>query len=284
MTSQRGIVSVTVMESLPLMVPKPLAIILLVVITMVVVLYFIRRGSHTRGNSIMLVGISDAGKTAILSTLVYGQTLSSHASLQTNTCILPLNKKGVTLVDIPGHPRIRAQFREHLPDAKVIVFVVDASSISRNGSIVAEYLHQILHAVVTILPSQNPPAILILAHKCDLLKSGTVPSTSSLGQLATNRVRNVLERELEKRRQSHTRSVAIDELGADGEDSSELGGLDCNGPPGESFKFVEWEGGVIEFIGTWVSIGEKVDLENEKSGNGSNDGLKDLMTWLETHI
>ena len=43
-------------------------------------------------------------------------------------------------MDVPGHPRIRAQFREHLADAKSIVFVVDASNISRNGPIVAEYV------------------------------------------------------------------------------------------------------------------------------------------------
>ena len=43
-------------------------------------------------------------------------------------------------MDVPGHPRIRAQFREHLADAKAIVFAVDASNISRNGPIVAEYV------------------------------------------------------------------------------------------------------------------------------------------------
>jgi signal recognition particle receptor subunit beta len=203
-------------------------------------------------------------------------------------------------VDVPGHPRIRAQFRDHLTDAKAIVFVVDASTISRNGSIVAEYvrssviycaasvdgsmmisryLHQILHAIVTIPPSQNPPAILILAHKCDLLKTGSVSATSSIKQLATNRVRTVLERELEKRRRSHTGGVTIDELGAEGEDRSELGGLDCNGPPGETFKFTEWEGGDVDFRATWVNVGEVVDLEDEKSTSG--DGIKCLTGWLE---
>ena len=43
-------------------------------------------------------------------------------------------------MDVPGHPRIREQFREHLADAKAIVFVVDASNVSRNGPIVAEYV------------------------------------------------------------------------------------------------------------------------------------------------
>lgn len=43
-------------------------------------------------------------------------------------------------MDVPGHPRVREQFREHIADAKAIVFVVDASNVSRNGPIVAEYV------------------------------------------------------------------------------------------------------------------------------------------------
>ena len=130
------------------------------------------------------------------------------------------------------------------------------------------HLHWVLHAVSSIPPSQEPPAILILAHKCDLLKTGTISTTSE--QLATNRVRAILERELEKRRRSHTGSVAIDELGAEGEDNSEWGGLDCNGALGESFKFSEWGGGDIEFMGTWVSAG---DMDGKRQIN--------LAAWLE---
>jgi len=180
-------------------------------------------------------------------------------------------------VDVPGHPRVREQFREHLADAKAIVFVVDASNVSRNGPIVAEHLHKILHAVITIPPSQNPPAILVVAHKCDLLKTGSTSATSSLEQLAINRVRTVLERELDKRRQSHAGRVAMDELGAEGEDSTELGGLDCTGRPGEPFRFADWEGGNIDLIGSWVKIGERVELEEEKG----KDGIERLLTWLD---
>lgn len=60
-------------------------------------------------------------------------------SLQPNTSILPLaSGKTLKLVDIPGHPRIRDQFREHIPETIAIVFVVDASTIARNGPTVAE--------------------------------------------------------------------------------------------------------------------------------------------------
>ncbi len=140
------------------------------------------------------------------------------------------------------------------------------------------HLHKILHAVVTLPPSQNPPAILVLAHKCDLLKTGSASVTSSSEQLAINRVRTVLERELEKRRRSHTGRIAMDELGAEGEDNTELGGLDCTGPPGEAFKFADWEGGDIDFVGSWVRVGERVGVEEEK-GEGS-EGIGRLLAWL----
>lgn len=47
-------------------------------------------------------------------------------------------KKTIRVVDVPGHPRVRDQFREHLDDTKAITFVVDSSMISRNGPAVAE--------------------------------------------------------------------------------------------------------------------------------------------------
>ena len=95
-------------------------------------------------------------------------------------------------------------------------------------------------------------------------------------------MRTVLERELDKRRRSHTGSVAIDELGFEGEDNSELGGLDCAVPEGEGFKFAEWEGGDIDFIGTWVSVGEKVELESEKGAGG--EGIKRLLAWVDALV
>jgi signal recognition particle receptor subunit beta len=89
-------------------------------------------------------------------------------------------------------------------------------------------------------------------------------------------VRTVLERELDKRRRSHTGRVAIDELGAEGEDNTELGGLDCVGRPGEAFKFADWEGGNIDFISSWVKVGERVELEEEKGS-----GIERLLAWLD---
>ena len=130
-----------------------------------VITLFARRKSNSTGNTVLFVGASDAGKTAILSSvshqlpiypiggnqtrivgnrviqLAFHQQLPTHASLQTNSSLIALpNKQPVQAVDIPGHPRIRVQYRDHFNDAKAVVFVVDASTVSRNGAAVAEYV------------------------------------------------------------------------------------------------------------------------------------------------
>ncbi|KAL4067898.1 signal recognition particle receptor beta subunit-domain-containing protein [Scleroderma yunnanense] len=238
------------------------------------VLTLMRRRSTSRGNSLLLVGPPDSGKTAIFSTLSYNQTLPSHMSLQTNSTVVALSgSKILRVVDVPGHPRIRDQFRDHLGVAKAIVFVVDASTISRNGHAVAEHLHQVLHAITSLPPSHPTPPLVILAHKTDLLK--TSASTSSAADIAISRVRTILERELEKRRASQASGVGIESLGAEGE-ITEMGGLDCVGPAGVAFKFSEWEGGEVDFAATWVKVGEK---DEEGKGEGE-DGLASLKNWL----
>ncbi len=76
--------------------------------------------------------------------MIYGQTLPTHTSLFVNSSIVTSQsskKKPLCIVDVPGHQRLRDAFKDYIPDAKAIVFVVDASSITRNGKIVAECVY-----------------------------------------------------------------------------------------------------------------------------------------------
>ncbi|KAI0773714.1 signal recognition particle receptor beta subunit-domain-containing protein [Fomes fomentarius] len=252
------------------------AALVLAVVLVIISVLLVRRKSKQRGDAVILAGYSDAGKTAILSTLVYKQTLPTNTSMQTNAALvaLPSTDQTLRLIDVPGHPRIRNQFQEYLPHSKAIAFVVDSSTISRNGPAVAEHLHLILNALTSLPPSRETPALTIVAHKCDLLKS---TATASSEQLAINRVRSILERELEKRRAAHANGVGVESLGAE-EADSQLGGLECTGS-GE-FKFAEWEGGEVGFVGTSLSVGKRVAAgADEKDSEG--DGLSSLREWLE---
>ncbi|KAI0636724.1 P-loop containing nucleoside triphosphate hydrolase protein [Trametes polyzona] len=263
-----------VMSPASVLTPQAMALcaLLLAVFLVSVTVLLSRRKSAKRGDAVILAGASDAGKTAILTTLAYQQTLPTHASMQTNAALvaLPSAHKTLRVIDVPGHPRIRDQFQEHLPHAKAIAFIVDASTVSRNGAAVAEHLHMIMHALTSLPPSREAPSLVIVAHKCDLLKS---TATATAEQLAMNRVRTILERELEKRRASHVNGVAVEGLGAE-DAESELGGLECTGS-GE-FKFAEWEGGEIGFLATSVTVGKATSAVDEKAA----DGMASLREWL----
>ncbi|KAF5330319.1 hypothetical protein D9619_005318 [Psilocybe cf. subviscida] len=233
-----------------------------------------KKRTKAKGTGFLLVGPSDAGKTCILSQLAYGNTLKTQTSMQPSTCTAQLTpQKSIQITDIPGHPRLRNQFQEHLADTKVLAFVVDANSISRNGPAVAEYLHLVLHALTSLPPSQAQPELLILAHKADLFK--TTSANNSATALAVNRVKVILERELEKRRVSHSGGINIEGLGEEGE-RSDLGGLECGEKEDSAFKFDDWLGGEITFMGTSIPSGPV-----EKQADG---GLHELTGWLEDNM
>lgn len=65
-------------------------------------------------------------------------------------------------------------------------------------------------------------------------------------------------------------------LGAEGE-RSDMGGLECVGNSG--FKFEDWEGGEVVFVGTFVHVGEKI-ARDEKGQEG--DGLSVFRERLYT--
>ncbi|GJJ12604.1 hypothetical protein Clacol_006847 [Clathrus columnatus] len=218
----------------------------------------------SKGSAVLLTGPSEGGKTAIHSALIFNQMLPSHTSMQANISIMSLSSserkhRSVKLIDLPGHPRLRDHFNEHLNDAKAVAFVVDATTIARNGAAVADSLP----------PSQQPPSLVILAHKYDLIESSGTPNF----ELAVSRVRTILERELDKRRTSQAAGVGVGQLGDDETTGTEMGGLECIGPAGVGFKFKDWEGGEIEILGT--SVSEKGDSEK------SLDGLDKFKQWLE---
>ncbi|KAI5121674.1 hypothetical protein M0805_002750 [Coniferiporia weirii] len=251
--------------------------LLLSVLVVAALVYIARLRSSSSGNLILLVGNEDAGKTAILSTMVYDYTPATHTSFQVNNSLVQLSPKGpLQVVDVPGHQRLRGPFRTHVPDAKAIVFVVDSSTISRNGRDVAEHLHHVLHAIISLPPTRTLPALLILAHKTDLLSSASVQDRPAL---AVARVRTVLERELEKRRAAAAGGVGVEGLGAEGE-GTEMGGLECGA--GGAFRFAEWEGGEVSFAGTWVKVGAEVNEKaNGEKAEGAASGLDVLKVWLD---
>jgi len=229
------------------------------VIALIIFMMF-RRTSRKHGNAILLVGPSDAGKTAIFAALAHGRSVRTHTSMQVNSAPLGAQR----LIDVPGHPRLRGQFAQLLPDARAVVFVVDAGTVARTAPGVAEHLHTVLGALAAL---QKPPPLLVLAAKAD-----TIP-----GGQAASRVKSVLERELSRRQAG---GVAVEGLGEEGTGAGAgaEGALECTGTSG--FRFADWAAGTADVAHAWVpGLGEeKLGFGNEQ---GEEDGLASIREWLD---
>lgn len=71
--------------------------------------------------------------------------------------------------------------------------------------------------------------------------------------------------------------MGIESLGGGEGDNTEVSGLECGGVGSGVFRFSDWEGGEVTFLGTSISkTGEKA--QDEKAGNVG--GLEGLQQWL----
>ncbi|CAE6495616.1 unnamed protein product [Rhizoctonia solani] len=247
-----------------------IAVSLVLAVLIAFIFSFTKRRPSSRGTSVLILGPTDAGKTAVYSTLAFGRAIPTHTSIQSNSTLYTTSHgRTLRLVDVPGHPRLRDQFTDHLEDTAAVVFVVDSSSVARNGAAVAEHLHSVLRALSTLPASRAAPQLLIHAHKSDLVQKNQ----------AISRVTAVLERELEKRRAAQAGGVGVEGLG-ETEGGEGESGLECTGG---IFKFAQWEGGEVGFGEGWVKVPrEGVEkVEDEKEG-GTEDGLDPLREWLES--
>ncbi|VDK58681.1 unnamed protein product, partial [Gongylonema pulchrum] len=122
-------------------------------------LYFLKR-KLTRGNTVLIVGLSDSGKTLLFSKLVSrNRTPETYTSLMENRCDLVSvgSEKLVTLVDFPGSERLRKQLYDNYfhknqknplqgrNSLKGIVFVIDSTTFSKTSRDVAAFLYDILY-------------------------------------------------------------------------------------------------------------------------------------------
>ena len=73
--------------------------------------------------------------------------------------------------------------------------------------------------------------------------------------------------------------MGIESLGGGEGDIMEVSGLECSGVGGGVFRFSDWEGGEVTFLGTSTSRTEKV--RDEKAGDvGGLDSLRQRLSDL----
>ncbi|XP_051164410.1 signal recognition particle receptor subunit beta [Leptopilina boulardi] len=133
-----------------------------VILTLFLVTLWRRRKSA--GNSILITGLSDAGKTILFSRLLDSKLISTYTSVKENTGDIVINNHSLRIVDIPGHERLRYKyFDKYKSSARALVYVIDAVTLQKDIRDVAEFLYSLL----SIININRHIPILILCNKQD---------------------------------------------------------------------------------------------------------------------
>eukprot|EP00252_Welwitschia_mirabilis_P021662 TRINITY_DN5611_c0_g1_i1.p1 TRINITY_DN5611_c0_g1~~TRINITY_DN5611_c0_g1_i1.p1 ORF type:complete len:279 (-),score=42.06 TRINITY_DN5611_c0_g1_i1:276-1013(-) len=170
--------------------------ILVTSVILYVVLRFVR---SKKLNTILLTGLSGAGKTVLFYQLRDGSVhQGTVTSMEPNEDCFILHseklKKGkikpIHVVDLPGHSRLRSKLDEFLSQAAGIVFLVDALDFLQNSRGTAEYLYDILTRAFVV---KKKIPVLIFCNKVDRVTAHSKEF-----------IRKQLEKEIEKLRISRS--------------------------------------------------------------------------------
>ncbi|XP_076240901.1 signal recognition particle receptor beta [Calliopsis andreniformis] len=194
-----------------------LAAIVAIIITIVLFAIWHRRRSIV--NSILLTGLSDAGKTLIYARLLCSKFIKTHTSVKENTGDIIINNHSLKIVDIPGHERLRYKFFDRFKSSsKGLIYVIDSVTFQKDYRDVAEFLYHLLAD-----PAIQRKPVLILCNKQDQ----TMAKGSSV-------IKSMLEKEMNLLRMTKTNQLEATDssstnifLGKEGKDF-EFSHLDSN--------------------------------------------------------
>eukprot|EP00096_Caligus_rogercresseyi_P008409 TRINITY_DN27157_c0_g1_i1.p1 TRINITY_DN27157_c0_g1~~TRINITY_DN27157_c0_g1_i1.p1 ORF type:complete len:227 (+),score=59.01 TRINITY_DN27157_c0_g1_i1:81-761(+) len=150
------------------------------------------RGSKVR--NIIFVGPTDTGKTAIFMKLLHGFNEETFTSLTCNKGNYKLKDSGVeiSVVDIPGHERIRRGFVDKLKGkSPAVAYVLDASTFESKLRDAGEFLCELLKD-----PALGLNNFAIICNKQDLPNSKGVSI-----------IRQRLEEEINLLHEIHSKSL-----------------------------------------------------------------------------
>jgi len=211
-----------------------------------------KKGGRT---ALLIAGPCDVGKTVLFSRLVNdfaGKALDTFTSMQENLGHYTMaSGRKVTLVDMPGHERIRySAMDKHKESALGIVYVVDASTIKHQIRDAAEFLFKILSDPVM---HSNRTPVLVACNKQDL-------SLSAKGA-------SVIEREMAKEigllRETHARLLDGTDAAAAATDHVFLG------KEGKDFEFSDLKA-KVKFCETSGVTDASEDVS----------GMDELQSWI----
>jgi len=221
----------------------------LLLILVTVVLIKLLSGSSSRGNAVLLIGLSDAGKTVMLCKLLSDKVVKTMTSMKQNEELLTTTKKPVRLCDLPGYDRLRVKFwDDYKNQAKGIIFVVDSLLFLSNIRDVADFLYNVL-ADPAISKRRVP--ILVACNKQDEAKAKSAKV-----------IQNQLEKEINTIRETRRSALGSTDAGSDNADAVVIGN------PDRDFKYSDLKT-PIEFVDC-SSVGRDDDDSN----------LQGVWKWL----
>jgi len=229
---------------------------ILVGILTLFVIYLWTRKKSGRRSAVLIAGPCDGGKTLIFSRLVTAgkSGVDTFTSMQENLGHFqaPNTGKKVTVVDMPGHDRIRyAALDKHKDSALGVVYVVDASNIKQGIRDTAEFLFKILSDPAV---HSNRTPVLVACNKQDLVLSAKGASV----------IRREMAKEIGLLRETHARLLSG--VGGDGEGAPDHVFL---GKEGKDFEFEDLKA-KVEFCETSATADKGDDLS----------GMDRVQEWI----
>jgi len=223
-----------------------------IIIGAAILLFFLylvwSKGSSKSGNSIILMGTSESGKTNLLYSLIFEKE-EHEEGIKTVTSMVEnieeyvtSNRRAINLVDVPGNARLRQGiFSKHKDNACAVAFVVDSTTVLNNIRDVTEILYTVL--MDEVIQRKGCP-IAVVCNKVDLDSSKD-----------TGLIKTALEGEIETLRKTSGSSLG----GLEGESQKPKRQL---GQPGVKFS-LEHAANPITFLCSSTVAEEGLDaLEN----------------------
>jgi signal recognition particle receptor subunit beta len=208
-----------------------------------------RKKKSTKKDLVLLVGPCGGGKTVLAYRLQSDKVVLTVTSIKPHTVQLKADSAkdgaGVSLVDFPGHPRLKSQLAsDYLPRAKKVVFVLDAVSTMSKLREAAELMYDMFTDPCF---ENNGPPVLVACNKCD-----------APGALPALRLKLKLQEEVEKIRKTRQSVQESNEagsrvvLGREGQPFS----IDRDAPVEVTFEAVSAQAGTkLDVIKTFIGVG-----------------------------
>lgn len=110
---------------------------------MLLVLFYLWKKKSSKRSNVLLTGLCESGKTLLFSQLIYRESRETFTSIKENISeyIIEGGTKSISIVDIPGHERLRNRhFDQYKKFTKGIIYVVDSVTVQKDVRDVAEYV------------------------------------------------------------------------------------------------------------------------------------------------